>query len=403
MLFGVLDRTPSERPAAAPAVHRDLDVLLLARASTLRSHPGEVAFPGGRVDPGDPDTVSAALREAREETGLDPSGVEVLGTLPAVPLAHSNHLVRPVLGWWREPTPVRVVDERESAAVFRTPVADLLDPANRGVTVLRRGGQEWRGRRSRYGRTRATTRSGGSRRCSSTRSSTGSAGRSRGTRRGSCPSPLAEGPDPALHPARPGALARLRRPRRGRRRRPVPRGAAGPDAPADPRARGAGAPRRARAHPVPGGLRLGRRRVLGGPAVPRADRGRVDRERAPVRPGRVPGRTPLRSTGADDRRRHRPVRPDRGGAGVRPRHRAGLRHERPGHERHRRGDRRPARRAALASGRVVVARRRTHERLPRPRRSRRSSRAARRAGSPPGDGPRRAPVGPARSADRRGR
>ncbi|WP_442874595.1 NUDIX hydrolase [Curtobacterium sp. 20TX0008] len=145
MLFGVLDRTPSTRPAVADAVHRDLDVLLLARASTLRSHPGEIAFPGGRIDPDDVDAPAAALREAREETGLDPSGVEVLGTLPAVPLAHSNHLVRPVLGWWREPTPVRVVDERESAAVFRTPVADLLDPANRGVTVLRRGGREWRG------------------------------------------------------------------------------------------------------------------------------------------------------------------------------------------------------------------------------------------------------------------
>lgn len=145
MLFGVLDGIPSARPAVADAVHRDLDVLLLARASTLRSHPGEIAFPGGRIDPGDTDAPAAALREAREETGLDPSGVEVLGTLPAVPLAHSNHLVRPVLGWWREPTPVRVVDERESAAVFRTPVADLLAPANRGVTVLRRGGQEWRG------------------------------------------------------------------------------------------------------------------------------------------------------------------------------------------------------------------------------------------------------------------
>ncbi|PZF57451.1 coenzyme A pyrophosphatase [Curtobacterium sp. MCSS17_008] len=145
MLFGVLDRTPADRAAAAEAVHRDLDVLLLARASTLRSHPGEVAFPGGRIDPGDHDAAAAALREAREETGLDPTGVEVLGTLPAVPLAHSNHLVRPVLGWWRDPTPVRVVDERESAAVFRTPVADLLDPVNRGVTVLRRGGQEWRG------------------------------------------------------------------------------------------------------------------------------------------------------------------------------------------------------------------------------------------------------------------
>ncbi len=145
MLFGALDRTPSDRPAVAADVTRDLDVLLLARATTLRAHPGEVAFPGGRIDPGDADAVAAALREAREETGLDPAGVEVLGTLPAVPLAFSNHLVRPVLGWWREPSPIRVVDERESAAVFRVPVADLLDPANRGVTVIRRGGQEWRG------------------------------------------------------------------------------------------------------------------------------------------------------------------------------------------------------------------------------------------------------------------
>ncbi len=145
MLFGTLDRTPSDRPAVAADVPRDLDVLLLARATTLRAHPGEVAFPGGRIDPGDVDAVAAALREAREETGLDPTGVEVLGTLPAVPLAFSNHLVRPVLGWWREPSPIRVVDERESAAVFRVPVADLLDPANRGVTVIRRGGQEWRG------------------------------------------------------------------------------------------------------------------------------------------------------------------------------------------------------------------------------------------------------------------
>lgn len=142
ILFGILDGVPSAH--AAHAVSRDLDVLLLARAETLRSHPGQVAFPGGRLDAGE-EPIGAALREAEEETGLDPAGVDVLGTLETLPLAFSQHLVTPVLGWWRHPSPVRVVDEAESAAVFRAPVADLLDPANRGVTVIRRDGQEWRG------------------------------------------------------------------------------------------------------------------------------------------------------------------------------------------------------------------------------------------------------------------
>ncbi|MFP7760882.1 NUDIX hydrolase [Marisediminicola sp. LYQ134] len=144
ILFGVLDSLPSDRRARDRAVSRDLDVLLLARASTLRAHPGQVAFPGGRIDPGDAGPVDAALREAREETGLDPDGVDVLGTLSTVPLAFSNHLVTPVLAWWSHPAPVRAVDERESAAVFRAPVADLLDPAHRGVTVVRRFGTERR-------------------------------------------------------------------------------------------------------------------------------------------------------------------------------------------------------------------------------------------------------------------
>ena len=145
MLFGVLDALPSDHEAQARAVSRDLDVLLLARATTLRSHPGQVAFPGGRVDPGDDGAVGAALREAREETGLDPAGVDVLGSLDEIPLDFSKHLVTPVVGWWRHPSPVGVVDEAESSAVFRAPVADLIDPARRGVTVIRRGGHEWRG------------------------------------------------------------------------------------------------------------------------------------------------------------------------------------------------------------------------------------------------------------------
>ena len=145
ILFGVLDEVRSEHEAHADAVSRELDLLLLARASTLRSHPGQVAFPGGRIDPGDDGPVAAALREAEEETGLDPTGVDVLGALESVPLAYSQHLVVPVLGWWQHPTPVRVVDEAESAAVFRVPVADLLAPANRGVTVIRQEGREWRG------------------------------------------------------------------------------------------------------------------------------------------------------------------------------------------------------------------------------------------------------------------
>ncbi|MFG6491129.1 NUDIX hydrolase [Microbacterium sp. P03] len=143
MLFGVMDERPSKSPSTA--VPRDLDVLLLARATTLRAHAGQIAFPGGRVDPGDAGPIDAALREAWEETGLDPTGVDVLGILPEVPLAYSRHVVTPVIGWWRHPSPIRVVDTAESADVFRVPVADLLDPARRGVTIMRRDGQEWRG------------------------------------------------------------------------------------------------------------------------------------------------------------------------------------------------------------------------------------------------------------------
>jgi 8-oxo-dGTP pyrophosphatase MutT (NUDIX family) len=107
------------------------DVLLIERAATVSSHAGQPAFPGGAVDDDDADVVAAALREAHEETGLDPSGVHVFATLPALWLPPSGFVVTPVLGWWREPSPVDVVDPGEIAAVVRVPLAELLDPANR--------------------------------------------------------------------------------------------------------------------------------------------------------------------------------------------------------------------------------------------------------------------------------
>lgn len=129
LLFGVLDSVPARTTHAVVA--EELDVLLTRRADTLTDHAGQISFPGGRIDDGDAGAVGAALREAQEETGLDPAGVEVLGALPAVPLPVTAYRVEPVLAWWTRPTPVRPIDHRESAEVFRVPVADLLDPQRR--------------------------------------------------------------------------------------------------------------------------------------------------------------------------------------------------------------------------------------------------------------------------------
>ncbi|MER7739396.1 CoA pyrophosphatase [Streptomyces sp. NPDC096538] len=123
---------------------RGPQLLLMERATSLRSHAGQPSFPGGALDPEDGDPqgdgpLRAALREAEEETGLDPSGVQLFGVLPKLYIPVSGFVVTPVLGWWREPSPVGVVDPNETARVFTVPVADLTHPDNR-VTAIHPSG-----------------------------------------------------------------------------------------------------------------------------------------------------------------------------------------------------------------------------------------------------------------------
>jgi 8-oxo-dGTP pyrophosphatase MutT (NUDIX family) len=106
-------------------------LLLIERSHGMRSHPGQVALPGGATDRGDADAVDTALREAEEEVRLDRSGVEVLGLLPAMFLPPSGFVVTTVVAWWASPGPVSVGDPAEVAQVIQAPLDYLTDPAVR--------------------------------------------------------------------------------------------------------------------------------------------------------------------------------------------------------------------------------------------------------------------------------
>ena len=106
------------------------DLLLTERAHHMRSHPGQVSFPGGSIDEGET-AREAALREAEEETGLDAKGVEIFAELPELWLPPSNFAVTPLLAWWREPSPVAAVSPDEVHAVYRVPLTELIDETHR--------------------------------------------------------------------------------------------------------------------------------------------------------------------------------------------------------------------------------------------------------------------------------
>ena len=101
------------------------------RASTLRNHAGQAAFPGGASDPGDGGPVFTALREAREETGIDTDRLTPLVVLDRMFIPPSGFHVVPVLAYSPDPGPVAVVDPAETAIVARVPVRAFINPENR--------------------------------------------------------------------------------------------------------------------------------------------------------------------------------------------------------------------------------------------------------------------------------
>jgi 8-oxo-dGTP pyrophosphatase MutT (NUDIX family) len=126
-------------PADSPngGLPDDADLLVTVRASTLRHHAGQAAFPGGAADPGDDGPIFTAMREATEETGIDTSRLTPLATLEKMFIPPSGFHVVPVLAYSPDPGPVSVIDESETAVVARVPVRAFINPENR-LMVYRR-------------------------------------------------------------------------------------------------------------------------------------------------------------------------------------------------------------------------------------------------------------------------
>jgi 8-oxo-dGTP pyrophosphatase MutT (NUDIX family) len=131
--------------SASDGLPEDADLLLTVRASSLRHHAGQAAFPGGATEPGDTGPVHTALREANEETGIDATRLRPLATLDRMFIPPSGFHVVPVLAYSPDPGRVTVVDEAETAMVARVPLRAFVNPKNRLMVYREANGRRFAG------------------------------------------------------------------------------------------------------------------------------------------------------------------------------------------------------------------------------------------------------------------
>jgi 8-oxo-dGTP pyrophosphatase MutT (NUDIX family) len=139
-----LEEGPAPAAVLVPVVDRPRPGLILTvRPQTMRRHPGQISFPGGRIDPGDDGPIAAALREAEEEIGLDRAMVEIVGVDDPY-VTGTGFEVTPVIGLIPSDLPLSP-HPGEVEALFEAPLEHLLEPAHQQVRSA-----EWRGRMRTY-------------------------------------------------------------------------------------------------------------------------------------------------------------------------------------------------------------------------------------------------------------